>query len=165
MAKEIGQVLHDGKMRSMVHLPKAKALVIGETIFGYNENTWEEDAFLLSGAENITRRRYLLMGIHDGQGGGKVRLIIRSGIIMPGSPQQVCKYYVDFPCANVIPRETIVKLQRWGHRVIAWMRKRRLLATCMAFHNRLGSNSLLGHTLGMELIQMVVAPFIMASNK
>jgi hypothetical protein len=155
----IGQVMHEGKIKNMVHLPKTNALIIGDVIFKYDKETSAEDISLLVPSENTSRRRYMLMCITKAQGQGKMRVIVRSGIMGSGTPPTNAKYYVDFPFSNAIPNTSIAKMQGFIQKGIETIRNRRLLAACMAFHRRLGGHSILGLIDG-EMMQRLVGPYI-----
>jgi hypothetical protein len=166
----IGEVAMGGKKMSMVHLPKAKALVMGDCLFHYDA-ACDQEVFAGPHADPLRPKRFMLMKMTQGRE-SKWRLIARSGIIPPtksGSTKASQKYYVDLPFLTQneedIQKRKIHKVQRLFRNALSRRRRSLLIAACMAYHPRLGMRAVLGKEDGTaSLMHRLIAPFVLKDS-
>jgi hypothetical protein len=167
MLQIIGEVAMGGKKISMVHLPKAKALVMGDCLIHYDEDC-NQEVFAGPPANPLRPKRFMLMKMTHGQE-SKWRLIARSGIIPPtksDSTKASQKYYVDLPFLSQneedMQKREIRKVQKFFRNTLSRRRRSLLIAACMAYHPRLGVRAILGKEDGTaSLMHRLIAPFVL----
>jgi hypothetical protein len=161
----VGEVARNGKKVQMVHLPKAKALLVGDCILHY-DSACDQELISSPSADPLRPKRFMLMKMTQGRE-SKWRLIARSGVIpQSGSTKTMQKYYVDLPFLTQKEEDEqkrgIHKVQKLFRNALSRRRRSLLIAACMAYHPRLGVRAIMGKEDGTaSLMHRLIAPFVL----